>query len=339
MRYAHCKQKNIMDKVKVSIIVPTYNVEQYIIPCLQSVSQQTLKNIECLVVNDCGDDTSISKAQKFIEEYEGNISFRIIHREKNGGLSAARNSGLREAIGEYIYFLDSDDLLCPSSIECLLNVIGSSDMCVGSYESFVDGNVKQQFKNRTLLTDKYIGRENVIKSYVHGFWPVMAWNKLVRHSFIKENNLYFDEGLIHEDEMWTFNVLKFIRSITTSASVTYKYRQRPGSIMTVENPKNRLDLARILNAVITYTAKSEDNSLYDYCQYMYHFVSVSVFSNKVSFRDNKLYYSLISNLPIKMKGYGFFGKIMSLNINNRTFVGFCICYLLAGLRKRNIIKI
>ena len=84
--------------MKISIIVPAYNVEQYIFECLNSVAFQTFNGvIECLVIDDCGQDKSINVAENFIDMYEGKVEFRIIHREKNGGLSAARNTGLKEA--------------------------------------------------------------------------------------------------------------------------------------------------------------------------------------------------------------------------------------------------
>ena len=107
----------------VSIIIPTYNVASYIIECLESVASQTYRgSLECIVVDDCGTDDSIALADNFIQHYSGKIDFRILHREKNGGLSAARNTGLNEAKGEFVYFLDSDDYITPDCIESLVEV-------------------------------------------------------------------------------------------------------------------------------------------------------------------------------------------------------------------------
>ena len=103
-----------------TIIIPVYQVEQYIQKCLLSVvSQSYTKGIECILVNDCTKDESINIAQKLIDEYRGNIKFRIINREENGGLSAARNTGILEAKGDYLYFLDSDDYITPDCIKVL----------------------------------------------------------------------------------------------------------------------------------------------------------------------------------------------------------------------------
>lgn len=93
-----------MRKDKVSIIVPVYNVEKYIITCLESIAHQTYDNIECIIVDDCGKDHSIQLAENFISSYNGSIKFVVCYREKNGGLSAARNSGLKMASGRFVYF-------------------------------------------------------------------------------------------------------------------------------------------------------------------------------------------------------------------------------------------
>lgn len=91
--------------IKISIIVPMYQVEQYLAICLKSITDQTMTDgVECILVDDCGSDRSLFIAKDFIEHYQGNVLFRIVEREKNGGLSAARNSGIDVASGEYVYF-------------------------------------------------------------------------------------------------------------------------------------------------------------------------------------------------------------------------------------------
>lgn len=116
----------------VSIIIPVYNVEAYIEECLHSVSNQTIpEQLECLVVDDCGCDNSATIAKRYIESYTGKVKFQFVKREKNGGLSAARNSGLRMATGKYVYFLDSDDYIKPGAMETLLrlvNIYGDVDL-------------------------------------------------------------------------------------------------------------------------------------------------------------------------------------------------------------------
>ena len=114
----------IKERMKITIIVPVYNVEQYIKECFDSIAAQTYKgDIECIFVDDCGQDKSVEILEKMIACYQGGISFSIIHHEHNKGLSGARNTGIRNASGDYLYFLDSDDCLLPKSIESLANIL------------------------------------------------------------------------------------------------------------------------------------------------------------------------------------------------------------------------
>ena len=107
--------------MKISIIVPVYNVEQYIKECFDSIAAQTYKgDIECIFVNDCGHDKSVEILEKMIACYQGGISFSIIHHEHNKGLSGARNTGIRHAQGDYLYFIDSDDSITSDCIEKLV---------------------------------------------------------------------------------------------------------------------------------------------------------------------------------------------------------------------------
>ena len=97
----------------VSIIVPIFNVAPYIMRCLQSIDSQTYRPIECILIDDCCTDNSIQLTEQFINQYNGAILFTIIRHQQKGGPSAARNTGLKKAIGEYIYFMDSDDAITP----------------------------------------------------------------------------------------------------------------------------------------------------------------------------------------------------------------------------------
>lgn len=107
---------------RVSIIIPIYNVEPYILECLQSVDKQTIgDDIECILVDDCGTDNSVLVAEDFIKSYNGRVHFTLIHHQKNGGLSAARNTGIHAAHGEYLYFLDSDDTIKIIVLSCCWN--------------------------------------------------------------------------------------------------------------------------------------------------------------------------------------------------------------------------
>lgn len=264
-----------MSKINVSIIVPVYNVAPYIWICLESVAAQTYTGtMECLIVDDCGTDESIFIAEKFISEYAGPISFRIIHRENNGGLSAARNSGILNAKGDYLYFLDSDDWITPDCIKALTD-------CLQKYpeaEIVQAGAICTKEKDQKWLgiehkeLPPYIEGNTALKEMLlkRSIIPMTAWNKLVRKSFITDYNLYFHEGLIHEDEMWSWFIAKHISRLAICNKNTYNYTIRDGSIMNSQSKKKSLcALCEIINTCID----SADNNLRkQQIDYIYRFL-------------------------------------------------------------------
>ncbi len=213
----------------VSIIVPVYNVSAYIERCWESLVKQTYKEIEILFVDDCGTDDSVEKLQKLIDTHPG-IYCKILHHDHNRGLSAARNTGLMAATGDYVYFLDSDDDITEGCIECLVAPVMNDeiDIVVGNYR-VVGGEA-----HSPLLLDSGLlsSSKEVLASYAAGKWYVMAWNKLCRRDFLIDNNLFFREGLIHEDVLWTFQVACKAQSLYVCNDVTYNYNVRGASIMT-----------------------------------------------------------------------------------------------------------
>ena len=232
----------------VSIIIPTYNVASYIIECLDSVASQTYRgSLECIVVDDCGTDDSIALADNFIQHYLGKIDFRILHREKNGGLSAARNTGLNEAKGEFVYFLDSDDYITPDCIESLVEVakhFPKVEIVQGGIVN-TKGTIiydSTRFKTPQLLED----RKDIYSKLVFGELPVSSWNKLIRRDFLKENSIDFYEGVIHEDVDFLYKLAAHVTSFALCPVITYCYRiQREGSILSTTND-DRSTQSRIL---------------------------------------------------------------------------------------------
>lgn len=207
----------------ISIIIPIYQVDNYIAGCLDSVIEQDYTGeIECLLIDDCGTDKSIPLAEECIStNRRKNISFRIIHHERNRGLSAARNTGVDAATGEYVYFLDSDDTIEPQTIRLL------AEPLIKRRYDFVTANYQLTGTNDTapsiaLDEGEHLGNESIVNSY-HTQWFAMAWNKLISLKFIKENNLYFKEGLIREDELWSFKLACVANSMYVIHANTYNY--------------------------------------------------------------------------------------------------------------------
>ena len=220
--------------MKVSIIVPIYNVSEYIERCIKSVIAQSYNDIECILVDDCTPDDSIEKCQKMIDSYCGAIDFKIIHHKRNRGLSAARNTGTDAAQGKYIYYLDSDDEITPDCIQLLVHEVElnpevelvQGNVHVIPYNKWYDLKIYQQpcYKegNEWIRYNFFrIGEE----------FPVMAWNKLIRKDFLYINNISFKEGIIHEDELWTLLLVKKLRKYAIINEKTYRHYQREQSIM------------------------------------------------------------------------------------------------------------
>lgn len=224
-----------------SIIIPVYQVEQYIQKCIVSVmSQSFTKDVECILVNDCSKDSSIIIAKKLLDEYRGDIMFRIINREENGGLSAARNTGINEARGEYLYFLDSDDYITPDCIKVLVETVKrypKAQIVQAGAEATTKGFEYLSLKSTKLkeyTEDKrYIKREMLMAHY-----PPTAWNKLIKRDWLLKHNLFFKEGLLHEDDYWNFFAAKHVTAYAICKQDTYLYNIRPGSITQAPSERN-----------------------------------------------------------------------------------------------------
>lgn len=183
------------EDIKVSIIIPVYGVEKYISQCLESVINQSYENIEIIVVNDGTKDNSM----KIVEEYLLDERIKIINKE-NGGLASARNRGIEEATGEYIYFLDSDDWIEVNTIEVLVEESNNLDIIYSNFWYFDEKNQKKR-KNK----EKIKSNMSMTGEYLLGYsTEIMVWNKIYKKSFLEEKQLRFLEGIIHEDEEFTF---------------------------------------------------------------------------------------------------------------------------------------
>lgn len=266
----------------ISIIIPIYNVEAYLMECLQSVANQTLtEGLECILVDDCGPDNSAQIAKEFIAEYHGPVNFRFVQREKNGGLSAARNTGIREAKGEYLYFLDSDDYILPETIETMWELAEryNADLVQAQYIS--EGALLKQSVNTPrpeFSSDRrYIMR--IMLDYSSN--PVMAPNRLIRRSLLLDNKLWFREGIIHEDNYWTYLLAKHVKRMAFCPEAFYYYRVTPGSITQNKN------IEKETLAFTTMIREFSDNitDYYKGAQKKYIFLHLLIMLNSHYYKD------------------------------------------------------
>ena len=208
---------DIKKQPKVSIIVPVYNVEDYIEKCLDSLVNQTLKEIEIIVVNDGSTDSSLEKIEKFAQQ----DSRIIIINQENQGQGAARNSGLNIAKGEYIGFVDSDDYVDLDFYEKLYNAAKNNDADISAASILKH----KKYKRFNLLYKKQIcakttkDKIKVAKDRKGRFFYV--WNRLYKNKFLKQENLAFSTGIYYEDVMFSAKAILAANMIICISNTYY----------------------------------------------------------------------------------------------------------------------
>lgn len=229
----------------VSIIIPVYNVNAFVADCIKSVINQDCTNsykIECLIIDDCGTDNSMEIVAGIIAEYSGPINFRIIRRPNNGGLSAARNTGIQNSKGKYVYFLDSDDLITSDCIRLLMDracFYPSAQIITGDFQTFPQKDVHRALSLQNKNFPDFSDNLEWIRSIFLSKFPVTAWNKLILRDFITTNKLYFKEGVIHEDNHWIAIAYHVVSAVAFVDNVTYMYRMRQDSITNINGAMRR----------------------------------------------------------------------------------------------------
>ena len=224
---------------KVTVIVPIYNVEKYLARCIDSLVNQTLNEIEIVLVNDGTKDSSGKIAMQYAKQYKE----KIIYLEKeNGGLSDARNYGLAYAKGEYIAFLDSDDYIEKDAYEKMYEKAKLENA------DYVECDFIWEYPNKK-RKDKCYQYNN--KKEMLAFARVVAWNKLIKREIIEENNIRFPKGLRYEDIEFTYKLIPHLNKICYVDQCFIHYIQRKNSIANVQNEKTA-EIFEILDNVIRY---------------------------------------------------------------------------------------
>lgn len=254
-----------MKEINVSVIIPVYNVENYIEECIKSLLKQSLKEIEFIFVDDGSNDNSVNIIKKYKDE-------RIILLSKeNGGQSSARNLGLNKSRGQFIAFVDSDDFLivdsCYEEMYKLAKKNESDIICGNGIQYFENGEKKELFRNKS----EFYSRTLDSREYLYVFrknksMHSVVWLNLYKREFIMNNKLFFKEGYLHEDELFIGEV--FLRANTVSIYPVnfYGYRIRQNSTITsnsnIEKRRNDLqfickELFKIYNTISDKKLKKE----------------------------------------------------------------------------------
>ena len=231
---------------KVSLIIPVYNVENYIEKCLNSVVNQTLKDMEVIIVNDGSKDLSKQKIEKYLEKYPW---IKYLEKE-NGGLSDARNYGLHYATGKYIAFLDSDDYVENTMYEEMYNLAEreNADMVecdfIWEYPNKIRKDVGVIYNSKKEMIEKA---------------RVVAWNKLIKREVLKRTQIEFPVGLRYEDVEFFYKLVPYLNKVSFVKKCFIHYIQRENSIANTQNIRNK-EIFTVLENVITYY---KENDLYD----------------------------------------------------------------------------
>ena len=245
---------------KLSIIIPVYNVEEYIERCLESIMSQDYKGytVECLLIDDCTPDGSMIIAQRMIDHYKGEILFNTIKHQKNKGLSEARNTGIKNATGDYVLFVDSDDYLMPNSIDYMMQAKAQNPDI-----DIIIGNVYEHKYNKTQYhleePEIILGGSSVRRWMLTNEFAVSAWNKIFNRLFLIKNDLYFEPEILHEDIPWTYILYSKISSILLLPNVTYSYWYNPNSISSTYKPTDKTIMSYVCGCQLMLNTPYEED--------------------------------------------------------------------------------
>lgn len=247
-----------MDKsIFISVIIPCYNVEKYIERTVDSLDKQTYKNFEVIAINDGSTDNT----QAFLEHLCGERPNYQVHSYENAGLSEARNRGMKFANGDYLYFLDADDLFLPSMFEDIVKLIkdnNNPDVAVFDFAFVWNQNKLPAFNNKPIGGECYSGQELIDKYvmesigfsdkdlydyYKTGFWvwksTPTVWRHFYKRDFLNKNNIRFIKGLqLVEDIIFNLTVMAFAKSVVETQNKYYYYIQHEGLLQRInKNPR------------------------------------------------------------------------------------------------------
>lgn len=280
-----------------SIIVPVYNVEQYLRKCVESIQEQSCQEYELILVDDGSTDSS----GKICDDLSNRDSHIKVYHKKNGGLSDARNYGLKYASGKYVIFLDSDDYW--EGKNALKNI--KSRIEESNCDVLVFNHCKLYEKNRKIVVNIDIARNDIFNKNPEealeymikkNVWKPAAWNKVILFELLKDNHIEFEMGRLHEDLLWCCQVMLYAKKFDYYEKPVYIYRQRKSSITKTIGEQNIKDINSQLNQCIRladYYDNRMKKIIYSYCAYDYSILTGYV--GLLSREKRKKYYELLKD--------------------------------------------
>lgn len=320
--------------ILLSIVIPVYNTEKYLAQCVNSVIEQPYEHLEVILVDDGSTDNSGKLCDEF-EQKDNRI--KVIHKE-NGGLSSARNTGIKHITGDYVLFVDSDDFIEKNSIlmivEFLKNYSTPDVVFLEAYKFYEKNNIEIPLGDG-YKSDKINGRQKkevmahlaCIKKY-----PSSSCTKLIKASLFSEHNLFFIENTTSEDIEWVTRLLNVSLSFLYYEGKYYYYRQnREGSITNTYTERKFCDLFNVINIVIENMKDNEFKDTYYSFMAFFYPILLMHYSN---LKDKKQYYKQVKELQYildfkknkrttivkiccKILGVNFTAKLLNLHMNIR----------------------
>lgn len=273
---------------KFSIIVPVYNVEKYLTECIDSILSQSFSNYELLIIDDGSTDSSGNICDTYIT-YK---NVKIFHK-RNGGLSDARNYGLRESIGEYIIFVDSDDFWSDKLFLHKVNdkiMTSNPDIVIFGYKKLYEDGSSKEYQQ--IL--KYENMENNIENALKGgIFNIGAWDKIVRREIIIKNKILFRNKVISEDMEWCASLYKYCNTFVILNTSQYIYRQRKGSITKTVSLNSVNDIINNYNRCVEIGKNLRDRKKRIYDIYLSKCFSMFIIACSLLERDDRKQYSVV----------------------------------------------
>ncbi|PXV91460.1 glycosyl transferase family 2 [Lachnotalea glycerini] len=239
----------------ISVIVPIYNVEKYIHRCLDSILRQTYKNLEIILIDDGSTDQSANICEEYKKKDE---RIQCIHKI-NGGLSEARNVGMRHATGIYMTFIDGDDYIALDYVEYLFSLLSkyAADIAVCNYQKVLENqNIIDQEREKVIILLGDEGLENLL---YQKYYTMSAWAKLYKREMI--NSIEFPVGKVHEDVGTVYQFLSNSKKTVFGSKKKYGYVQREKSIINSEFKLNKMDYIEFTKQILQFV-ESEKKTLY-----------------------------------------------------------------------------
>lgn len=321
--------------MKISVIIPIYNVGFYLQECVNSVIKQTYKNLEIILVDDGSTDECPNICDTYAKQYS---NVKVVHKQ-NGGLSDARNFGILNSTGDYLLFLDADDFWKDSTaVQSLVDRINltHADLLNYSYIKYYEDLKKyiNYFEDMEPLPLDFNKLESIQYLLDNNLYIASACNKLIKKSLFEDGDLYFVKGIYSEDIDWCLRLLIKAESVDFICENFYCYRQRSGSITHTINDKKCHDLTDNILKCFSIVNNSEtlQDILYKYVAYQYgtFFITQAVAENYQSECINELskykwvlkYHSdnkklIILNIMVTLFGYKLSCKIIRFFIRLR----------------------